>query len=485
MRISDIDIPAGNLIAGRHAAYTGGLDVFSPIDEHVHGQVPDSGPSDIDDAVGAARAAFPKWAALGIEGRRAHLLAFARAIQAHKDQLALIECVDNGGLERVMRGRIVARSAQNISFFADWASSMAGRVAEGGTNHDHVRYEPAGVAALITPWNAPMMLTTWKLGPALAAGNCVVVKPPELAPASCAYLGMLAQEAGLPPGVLNIVHGRGDVAGQALVSHAGVDRISFTGSPQTARIIAHAAADTLTPLSFELGGKSPLIVFKGVDLQAAAGVIAHQYFNAGQVCLAGTRILADAAIADALFHTVKQQVEQLKVGDPRDGATDIGPLISPAQISRVMGFVGRAVADGAEVAWGGKRADTGALFYEPTMLLGVAQSSEIIQNEVFGPVLTWQTFHDEEEAIALANGTKYGLAATLFSGDEAQAMRVGAAIRAGTVWVNSFFVRNLAAPFGGFGESGIGTEGGDWSFDFFSNVKNLSVNTASFAGGQS
>lgn len=484
MRIDGIDIPAGNLIAGQHAAFGGGIDVFSPIDGHVHGQVPDSGPSDVDAAVAAAQTAFPDWAALGPAGRRRHLLAFAQAIEAHKEQLALIESVDNGGLERVMRGRVVARSALNISFFADWAQSLQGQTATGGTNQDHVRYEPAGVAALITPWNAPMMLTTWKLGPALAAGNCAVVKPPELAPATCAYLGNLAVAAGMPAGVVNIVHGRGHNAGQALVSHAGVDRISFTGSPQTARTIAHAAADNLTPTSFELGGKSPLIVFEGADLEVAAGVIAHQYFNAGQVCLAGTRILADMRIADALFAKVEAKVSALKIGDPRADETDIGPLISPDQIDRVAGFVDRAVAGGTEIAWGGTRSDAGALYYEPTMLVGAAQSSEIIQNEVFGPVLTWQTFGDESEAIALANGTRYGLAATLFSGDEAQAMRVGAAVKAGTVWVNSFFVRNLAAPFGGFGDSGIGVEGGNWSFDFFSNVKNLSVNAASFTDGQ-
>ena len=357
---------------------------------------------------------------------------------------------------------------------------MDGEAIAGESVDNHVRYEPAGVAALITPWNAPLMLSTWKVGPALAAGNTVVLKPPEWAPLTCSMLADIAREAGLPAGVLNVVQGTGAGAGASLAAHPDVDRISFTGSPETARRIGRAAAASLTPVSFELGGKSPFIVFADADQDAAARTIAHQYINAGQVCLAGTRVLVESSVADALLGKVRAETAKLPVGDPRDLATRIGPLIHPRQHERVHGYVARATANGARSLFGGGPHPFGELYYQPTLLTSVAPADEIFQEEVFGPVLTWSVFEDEEEALALANATRYGLAAMVYTTDRAKAERVAAAIIAGTVWVNCFFVRDLAAPFGGAGISGIGREGGRWSFDFFCDVKNVAIRRGSF-----
>ena len=286
-------------------------------------------------------------------------------------------------------------------------------------------------------------------------------------------LADLASEAGLPPGVLNVVQGTGGEAGAFLAEHPDIDRISFTGSPETARRIGQAAAASLTPVSFELGGKSPFIVFADADADAAARTIAHQYINAGQVCLAGTRVLVERSIAEPLLRKVQVATANLPVGDPRSRATRVGPLIHSRQLARVHGYVERASANGARPVFGGRPHAFAELYYEPTLLVDVAPDDEIFQEEVFGPVLTWNVFDDEEEALSLANATRYGLAAMVYTSDQAKAKRMAAAIVAGTVWVNCFFVRDLAAPFGGAKISGIGREGGRWSFDFFCDVKNV------------
>jgi acyl-CoA reductase-like NAD-dependent aldehyde dehydrogenase len=416
--------------------------------------------------VGRARS---RWA------RREILDRLAKSIIEHNDDIARLETVDNGSLLLGNTKRVIRRGAHNIQFFADWARQLRPDVIAGERNDNHVRYDPAGVAALIVPWNAPFMLGTWKIGPALAAGDTVVVKPPEWAPLTLGFLGRLALDAGMPPGVLNIVQGIGEDAGAALVAHPGISRISFTGSPETATLIAVAAAPNLTPVSFELGGKSAFLVFADADLDAAAREICGQFVNAGQVCLAGTRLLVDSRIADDLFERVLETLPKFPVGDPLDVTTRVGPLIHRDHFTRVQGFVDRALGSGAHPMLGGRPHPRGGLWFEPTILGDVAQESEIVQNEVFGPVLTWQTFTTESEAIEMANDTPYGLAATLYTHDAERIERVGGALVAGTVWVNSFFVRDLAAPFGGSKRSGIGREGGTWSFDFFCDVKNLSV----------
>jgi acyl-CoA reductase-like NAD-dependent aldehyde dehydrogenase len=359
---------------------------------------------------------------------------------------------------------------------------MLGEVIDSEEVTNHVRYDASGVAGLITPWNAPLMLSTWKVGPALAAGNTVVLKPPEWAPLTCSLLGDLAAQAGVPAGVLNVVHGIGEEAGAALVAHEDVDRLSFTGSTDTGRLIGAAAGRNLVPVSFELGGKSPFVVFADADLEAAVRTLATQYLNAGQVCLAGTRVLVERSAAPRVLEAFRAAAQSLKVGDPRVPGTLVGPLIHPEHFERVAGFVERARAAGAKPLWGGGRHAAGDLYFEPTLFEGVSQSMEIVQREVFGPVLTWQTFDGEDEAVALANGTRYGLAAMLFSRDEARARRVADRLVAGTVWVNCFFIRDLAAPFGGARESGIGREGGRFSFDFFCDVKNVAIRKGSFGG---
>jgi 5-carboxymethyl-2-hydroxymuconic-semialdehyde dehydrogenase len=310
----------------------------------------------------------------------------------------------------------------------------------------------------------------------------VVLKPPEWAPLSCSMLAELACEAGVPAGVFNVVQGLGPEAGQALVEHPGVDRVSFTGSVATGRKVAAAAAHNLTPVSLELGGKSPLLVFADADLDEAAKTVAAQFNNAGQVCLAGTRVLVEESIEQDFRRRVLQAAAAFVVGDPRERGVRVGPLIHPRQLERVHGFVERALACGAVPLLGGGRHERGGLYYQPTILDGVAQDSEVVQNEVFGPVLTWQRFASEREAIELANGTRYGLAATLYTRDAARAVRVADAIVAGTVWVNCYFVRDLEAPFGGARESGVGREGGHHSFDFFCDVKYVASMRGSLTG---
>ena len=429
----------------------------------------------------AARRAFTTWAALGAEGRHRILKEFAQTIRDHAKELAAVETADNGSLLMGNLARAVPRAAQNIEFFADWALKLGHEQIDSAEVVNHVRFDPAGVAALITPWNAPFMLTTWKVGPALAAGDTVVVKPPEWAPLTCSMMADLAAEADIPAGVLNVVQGIGEEAGAALAAHPDIDRLSFTGSTDTAKLIGQSTARSLTPVSFELGGKSPYIVCADADIDAAAQTAAGQYVNAGQVCLAGTRLLVDATIADDFLKRFRTAVGHMTVGDPREQSTRVGPLITPEHFQRVRGFVDRALKSGVRPVWGGHRHSAGELYFEPTLLEGVQQDMEIVQREVFGPVLTWQTFRDEDELVALANGTRYGLAAMVFSRSEQRAMRIAGRVTAGTVWVNCFFVRELAAPFGGSRDSGIGREGGTWSFDFFCDVKNIAVLKGSFA----
>ena len=480
--VAGVAVGVDHLIDGRRVASADGARFvdWSPIDGARLAEVAAAGPADVDAAVAAARAAFPAWAALGVRGRHEILTRWAELVREHTDDLARVETEDNGSLLLGNSKNVIARGAHNLEFFAEFALDLAHPIIEGPICDNHVQYNPAGVAALVTPWNAPFMLSTWRVAPALAAGDTVVLKPPEWAPLTCSLLGDLALEAGLPPGVLNVVQGIGEVAGAALVAHPGIDRIGFTGSPETGREIGAAAAAHLTPCSFELGGKSPFVVCAEADLDAAAKEVAGQYVNAGQVCLAGTRVLVEASIADDFLARVRAAVERLPVGDPRDLATRVGPLIHQEHFDRVAGFVERARADGARALLGGGPHELGGLYFASTLLTDVEPDAEIVRREVFGPVLTWQTFVDDDEVVDLANATEYGLAATVFTGDEARATWIAERIRAGTVWVNCFFVRDLAAPFGGRGISGIGREGGEWSFDFYCDVKNVAVRRDSF-----
>jgi acyl-CoA reductase-like NAD-dependent aldehyde dehydrogenase len=477
-------ISGDHFIGGRRRPSARTLPVTSPIDGTPLGEIAAGDGGDAAAAVAAAQAAAPEWAALGPGGRGPILRRLADLLERDVETLALIETTNNGSLLDAGRLRVMKRAAHNIRFFADLAESLAAPAwdTEAANAHNRVRYDPAGPTALITPWNAPLMLATWKVGPALAAGNTAVLKPAEWTPITASMLADLAADAGLPPGVLNVLQGLGPEAGAPLVAHPGIRRISFTGSPRTARTIGAAAAANLTPVSFELGGKSPLLVCNDADLELAATTAAGQYDNAGQVCLAGTRLLVQQSVHDEFADRLRAKIAGIRLGDPRQPTTDVGPLIHPAHLARVSGYVERAVAAGARVVCGGRVSPTlGGLYYEPTLLADVPDGAEILREEVFGPVLTLQTFRDDAEAIALANGTDYGLAGVIFSRDQARADRIADALVAGTVWVNCFFVRDLAAPFGGARQSGIGREGGHWSFDFYCDVKNVVHRKGTFA----
>ena len=485
--VEGVSVSTLHYIDGRRVGSADTFEVRSPIDWEGWklADVAAGGREEVDAAVHAARRAFPGWSALAPEGRREVLARFADAIEAAVPDLAKVEIADNGSLYEAMRLRVLPRAASNVRFFADYAVE---RLAEGprtlhGGERNTVRYDPAGIVAVSTPWNAPLMLATWRVGPALAAGNTVVLKPPEWAPLTASMLADIADQAGLPPGVLNVVQGTGAAAGAPLTGHPLVDRVAFTGSPATARTVYTDAAKELTPVSFELGGKSPFVVFADADLDAAAATAAYQYDNSGQVCLAGTRLLVEEAAHDAFLERFKAKVSEIKVGDPRRPDTTYGPLIHPIAKERVTGHVRRAVEQGAHLAFGGE--SLGGLYWAPTLFTDVPDEADILQREVFGPVLTLQTFADESEAVALANSTDYGLAATIFTGDEERAGRVAAAVVAGTVWVNCFYVRDLETAFGGARKSGIGREGGRWSFDFYCDVKTVCERTALYDGGGS
>jgi aminomuconate-semialdehyde/2-hydroxymuconate-6-semialdehyde dehydrogenase len=472
-RVAGVAVDTRHWIGGRRAGSRGTFTDISPIDEQPIAEVARGGEAEVMAAVQAARDAFPGWAATPTEERAKILHAIADGVEARTEDLAQVETRDNGSLLRSHRRSVMPRVAHNFRFFADWLSHLDGGGLEISGNTERVSWDPSGVTAVITPWNAPLMLATWRIAPALAAGNTVVAKPPEWAPLTASLLADITSEAGLPGGVFNVVQGLGAEAGAPLVAHPGLARVAFTGSVATGRQVAAAAGAQLTPVSLELGGKSALIVFADADLDLAVGHAVGQYDNAGQVCLAGTRLLVEDAIAGEFTARFAARAAVLRQGDPRDEAVDIGPNISRAHLERVDGYVRRAIEAGARPLLGGSvNPLLGGLYYQPTLLGGAEPGSEILTEEVFGPVLTLQTFAGEDEAVALANSTRYGLAATMFTTDQARAQRVSARLVAGTVWVNCFFVRDLRAPFGGAGQSGIGREGGTWSFDFYSDVKN-------------
>ena len=470
--IAQYAISTQHYIGGARVDSSESFEVFSPIDQSNLARVAQASADQVHDAVSAAVLAFPGWSSFTAAQRRDVLHAFAAEIGKRKEAFCDVESTDAGVLRSRMAHGVVARAMLNITYFADAALTLQDRTLETAQATHYIRHDPAGVCAIITPWNAPLMLTTWKLGPALAAGNTVVIKPPEWAPLTCSLLADCAQAAGLPAGVFNVVQGAGDTTGAALVRDPRVSRISFTGSAATAKLIAGAAAKNLTPVSLELGGKSPFIVLADADIQAAAACGALMYRNATQVCLAGTRFLVHASVRDAFVEAMRAVVEKLIVGDPRDAATEVGPIIHPRQVARVQGFVDRALASGARALWGGKPHAFGAQYFQPTMLDLVKQDSEIVQEEVFGPVLTLQTFDSDDELIALANDTQYGLGGVCY-GETVHATELAKRVRCGFIWVNSFSIRDLAAPFGGCKQSGIGREGGDWSFDFFCDVKDV------------
>ncbi len=475
--VGGVAVDTRHYIGGERVASAETFTNTSPIDGSFLGEISRGTLSEVHRGVQAARDAFPGWAATPPTARAAILHRIADLVEQNVDALANMETLDNGGLLRSNLRGVMPRVAHNFRFFADWLTEHLEHQdldTRGHTNH--VSWDPSGVAAIVTPWNAPLMLATWRIAPALAAGDTVVLKPAEWTPLTASFLADLTKQAGLPDGVFNVVQGYGAEAGAALVAHPGISRISFTGSVPTAKTIAHAAAENLTPCSFELGGKSPCIVLADADIELAASLAVEQYDNAGQVCLSGTRLLVHESIADDFAAAFRAKVDSLTQGDPRDPESDIGPQVHLTHFQRIAGFVDRARADGATVVFGGSPNDElGGLYYRPTLIDEPASGSEIVTQEVFGPVLTMQTFATDEQAIELANSTEFGLAAVVVAGDRAHAEVITTRLVAGTIWVNCFFVRDLRAPFGGSKKSGMGREGGTWSFDFYADVKNTVV----------
>ncbi|MGL5810556.1 MAG: aldehyde dehydrogenase family protein [Nocardioides sp.] len=473
-RVAGTEVDLRHWIGGERVASDGRFADISPIDEAEIARVHAGTAVEVDRAVDAARAAFPHWAGMPVTERSTILRSVAERVEARIEELAQVETRDNGSLLRSHRRGVMPRVATNFRYFADYAERRLGHPDLAVRGHrERISYHPAGVVAVITPWNAPLMLATWRIGPALAAGNTVVLKPPEWAPLTASLLADLMAEAGVPAGVFNVVQGTGPEAGAPLSAHPGIDRLAFTGSVPTAGVVAAAAAPNIVPLSFELGGKSPLLVFADADLDLAVHLAVEQFDNAGQVCLKAARMLVHASIAGEFTDRLVRATEALVQGDPRDDGTDLSTLIHRRAFEQISGFVERALAGGARaLIGGGPNERLGGLNFEPTVLVDAKPGSEILTEEVFGPVVTIETFGSEAEAVAMANDTRFGLAATLVTGDAERAERVSHLLDAGTTWVNCFFVRDLTAPFGGNGMSGIGREGGAWSFDFYTDINN-------------
>ena len=449
---------------------------FSTVDpwrREPYAEVALGGAADADLAVRAARRAFDEgpWPRMGFGERGALLHRFAGLIEEHADELALADTTDMGKPISDSRGKDVPRAAMNYRFFADHARLAAGEALPMDSGHHaYSRFEPAGVVAAVAPWNFPLMLESWKVAPALAWGNTVVLKPAEDTPASATLMARLALAAGLPPGVLNVLHGYGPAsAGAALTEHPGVDRITFTGESATGRVIARAAAANLVPVSLELGGKGANIVFDDADLDGAVDWSVKAVFsNAGQVCLAGSRLYVQRGSYAEFTERFVAAAQALVAGDPKDPATQLGPLASQEHYKKVCSYLDGIEADGGTVRIGGRGEGWIVL---PTVVEGAPPQARVCREEVFGPVVTLAPFGTEAEAVALANDTRYGLNAMVFTQNLSRAHRVSGALRAGTVWVNCFFVRDLRAPFGGMKDSGLGREGGNFSREFFTEPK--------------
>lgn len=474
--IDGVAVPTGHLINGAWVDSSRSFESRSPLDwDNLHlADVARGDAATAKAAVTAAVEGFDAWSRFSVAERAAVLRRLADLIEQRTNEIARIETLDMGFLQQSMQQRLVGRGALNFRTYADLIVEHEERVWDAKAMWNAVQRMPAGPAVVITPWNAPFMLSTWKLAPALAAGNSVIHKPAEWSPLSAALLADLTNEAGFPPGAYNLVQGIGEEVGAALVADPRVRRISFTGSPATGRHIGQSAAKNLVPFTAELGGKGPLVVFSDCDLDAAAKKAAWQFDDSGQVCLAGTRLLVDESIKDEFLERFHAHADALVIGDPRDPATEIAPCAHPEHRSRIHAFVERARANGDTIVRGGQPM-TDSMHYEPTLIEPASNDSEVVQAEIFGPVLTFQTFADEAHAIELANSTEYGLSAIVYTGSRERAERVGRALRAGLVWVNTFLVRDLTAPFGGCGISGIGREGGDHALEFHADLKTLMI----------
>lgn len=470
------------MVIGGKAVDAGSGRTYESVDPYTGrpwARVPDAGAEDVDRAVAAARAALSgPWGSLTPTQRGRLLYRLGDLIARDADRLGELETRDNGKLLREMAGQM-AYLPEWYRYFGGAADKVGGEVIPTDKPNYLVYTQkmPVGVVAAIVPWNSPLLLLTWKLAPALAAGCTFVVKPSDYTPVSTLVLADLVEEAGFPPGVVNVVTGWGAEVGRALAAHPGVDKIAFTGSTQVGKLIAGAAADNLTRVTLELGGKSAQVVFPDADLEAAAnGVVAGVFAATGQTCMAGSRLVVHEDVADELVQRVVDRAGRIVLGNPLDPGTEMGPMATDKQYDTVLSHFASARAEGAQFACGGRpRDDLGGWFVEPTVLTGVTPAMRAAREEIFGPVVAVMTFRTEEEAVALANGTEFGLAGSVWTKDVHRAHRVAGALRAGTVWVNAYRVVGPHVPFGGFGASGLGRENGMEAIAEFTETKSVWV----------
>lgn len=476
-----------NFIDGeqREPASRAFLDNVEPATGQVYSLVADSGEADVEAAVVAAETAFPAWSRTPAADRCKVLLRLADLIEENIESLARAETIDNGKPISLSRSLDIPRAAANFRFFATAIIHFASEShVTDGVALNYTLRQPRGVCGLISPWNLPLYLLTWKVAPAIACGNTAVAKPSEITPMTAAKLGELCQRAGLPAGVLNIVHGRGASAGNALVSHPRVRTISFTGGTVTGAGIARTAAPMFKKLALELGGKNPNIIFADADLgQAVRESIRSSFSNQGQVCLAGSRIFVEKSILDSFIGQFVTATKQLRIGDPLDEQTQQGAVASQAHMEKILGYLELAKKDGGSIACGGKRAVVDSprcrdgFFVEPTVITGLNQGCRLSCEEVFGPVVTVMPFSSEDEVVNFANATPYGLSASVWTQNLSRAHRVAERLESGTVWINCWLVRDLRVPFGGMKSSGVGREGGLEALRFFTEPKNVCIKT--------
>jgi len=463
----------GNFIGGAFVPPRSGtyLDDINPSTGKVIAQIPDSDERDVDDAVQAAKRAFPAWSRTPASERSKLLLKLADLIEQNLDVLARVEAADSGKPLSLAKMLDIPRAVANFRFFATailHASSDAHITDAAAINY--TLRQPLGVVGLISPWNLPLYLLSWKIAPAIAAGNTCVAKPSEMTPLTANRLAELSLEAGIPPGVINIVHGLGGKAGRALTTHDDVAAISFTGGTVTGAAVAANAAPRFKKLSLELGGKNPTLVFADADLdQAIPTSLRAAFWNQGEICLCGSRVFVEQPVYDAFVEAFAAGAKKLKIEE------DFGALISAAHRDKVMGYIELAKQEGGTVVAGGSRVDRQGYFVEPTVITGLGPDCRVLQEEIFGPVVTITPFRDEAEAVRFANATRYGLSASVWTRDLSRAHRVAAAIDSGTVWINCWLLRDLRVPFGGMKESGVGREGGFDSLEFFTEAKNVCV----------
>src|SRR5256714_546471 len=458
----------GEFVPSRSSAY---FDDINPATAEIIAAIPDSDERDVDDAVRAAKAAFPAWSRTPAAERSSLLLKLAGLIEQNLDDLARLESIDNGKTLSLARRLDIPRAVANFRFFATAIlhQSSDAHVMDAAALNYTLR-QPLGVVGLISPWNLPLYLLSWKIAPAIVAGNTCVAKPSEMTPLTANRLAELTLEAGIPPGVINIVHGLGGKAGRALTTHDDVAAISFTGGTVTGAAVAANAAPRFKKLSLELGGKNPTVVFADADLdEAFKTTVRAAFWNQGEICLCGSRIFVERSIYRQYVDGFVKLANELRIGE------DIGALISAAHLDKVLGYIELAKEEGGTIVAGGHRIDRKGWFVEPTVITGLGCDCRVLQEEIFGPVVTITPFDDEAEAIAFANSTRYGLSASVWTRDLSRAHRVAAAIDSGTVWINCWLLRDLRVPFGGMRESGVGREGGFESLRFFTEAKNVCV----------